>query len=46
MKELRVIVDALVVLGYPFPDLVKMTFSELKPWLEVATERVNRREEP
>lgn len=46
MKELRVIVDALVSFGYPFPSLIAMTFTELKEWLDVAVERVNRREEP
>lgn len=33
------IVDALVGFGYPFERLMKMTFSELRPWLEVAMER-------
>jgi hypothetical protein len=34
-----VIVDALVGFGYPFERLLKMTFSELNPWLKVAIER-------
>lgn len=36
------IVDALVSFGYPFESLIRMTFSELKEWLEVAIERVER----
>lgn len=34
--------DALVALGYPFGDLRKMTYSELREWLDVATERAER----
>lgn len=36
------IVDALVSFGYPFQALMNMPFSELKEWLEIAMERVER----
>jgi hypothetical protein len=35
-------VDALVALGYPFSDLLKMTYSDLTDWLDVAVERSRR----
>jgi hypothetical protein len=36
-------VDALVVLGYPFGDLRKMTYTELSEWLQAATENRSNR---
>lgn len=35
------IIDTLVGFHYPYSELIDMPFSELKEWLEVATE--NRR---
>lgn len=35
-------VDALVAFGYPFGDIRRMTCTELRLWLDVATERVQR----
>lgn len=41
-RDARVIVDALMTLGYPFESVLDMTLTEIQEWHGVASERVAR----